>query len=100
MLSKSAVLFVSLKRYLESLSLKTCHEVAKMIINSKAVSLTEASTMLGMTETEFLRLCQYSYLEQSKLEDGKTRIIFNSLGSTLLEAELPFRMSLSLLKSV
>lgn len=50
-----------------------------MIINSKAVSLTEDSTMLGKPEQEVLRLCQLGYLEQSKPEGGKTRIIVNSL---------------------
>ncbi|SDF85266.1 hypothetical protein SAMN04488542_11893 [Fontibacillus panacisegetis] len=50
-----------------------------MIINSKAVSLTEAATMLGMTEVEVLRLAQYGYLEQSKPEDGKTRVSLHSL---------------------
>ncbi|MNP34666.1 hypothetical protein D3C76_1279640 [compost metagenome] len=50
-----------------------------MIINSKAVSLTEAATMLGKSEQEVLRLSQYGYLEQSKPEGGKTRIILSSL---------------------
>ncbi|WP_405168932.1 hypothetical protein [Paenibacillus sp. FSL H3-0286] len=50
-----------------------------MIINSKAVSLTEATTMLGMTEREVLRLSQHGYLEQSKPEGGETRIIQSSL---------------------
>lgn len=50
-----------------------------MIINSKAVSLTEAATMLGMTEREVLRLSQHGYLEQSKPEGGKTRIILSNL---------------------
>lgn len=45
-----------------------------MIINSKAVSITEAATMLGMTEQEVLGLSQHGYLEQSKPEDGKTRV--------------------------
>ncbi|OME45396.1 hypothetical protein BSK59_32610 [Paenibacillus odorifer] len=50
-----------------------------MIINNKAVSLSEASIMLGKTESEVLRLSQYGYLEQSKPEGGKTRIILSSL---------------------
>lgn len=49
-----------------------------MIINSKAVSLSEAAAMLGMTEQEVLRLSQ-GYLEQSKLENGKARISLNSI---------------------
>lgn len=50
-----------------------------MIINSKAVSLSEAATMLGMTEHEVLGLSQHAYLEQCKPEDGKTRISLYSL---------------------
>ncbi|MBE1446155.1 hypothetical protein [Paenibacillus sp. OAS669] len=50
-----------------------------MIINSRAFSLTEAATKLGMTEQEVLRLSQYGYLEQSKPENGSTRIIQSSL---------------------
>ncbi|MDF2649508.1 MAG: hypothetical protein K0Q73_5313 [Paenibacillus sp.] len=50
-----------------------------MIINSKAVSLTEATTKLGMSEQEVLRLSQHGYLEQSKPVGGKTRIILCSL---------------------
>ncbi|KZE67265.1 hypothetical protein AV545_23490 [Paenibacillus jamilae] len=67
-----------------------------MIINSKTVSLTEAATMLGKSEQEVLRLSQYGYLEQSKPESGKTRIIVNSLekyarrsGIALQEAPTP-----------
>ncbi|MNW52867.1 Helix-turn-helix domain protein [compost metagenome] len=50
-----------------------------MIINSKAVSLPVAATMLGKSEQEVLRLSQYGYLEQSKPEGGKTRINLSSL---------------------
>ncbi|AWB43417.1 hypothetical protein DCC85_03720 [Paenibacillus sp. CAA11] len=50
-----------------------------MIINHKAVSLTEAATMLNLNEQEVLRLSQHGYLEQSKPEDGKTRISLHSL---------------------
>ncbi|WP_211748087.1 hypothetical protein [Paenibacillus sp. Marseille-Q4541] len=50
-----------------------------MIINSKAISLSEAATMLNKTEQEVLRLAQYGYLEQSKPENGKTQIILSSL---------------------
>ncbi|MED2257152.1 hypothetical protein ABEO98_23550 [Brevibacillus parabrevis] len=50
-----------------------------MIINSKAVSLSEAATMLGIAEQEVFRLCQYGYLEQSKPEDGKTRVNLQSI---------------------
>jgi len=67
-----------------------------MIINSKAVSLTEAATMLGKSAQEVLRLAQFGYLEQSKLEEGKTQIILSSLqkyadrsGITLQEAPKP-----------
>lgn len=67
-----------------------------MIINSKAVSLTIAAKMLGMTEKEVLRLAQYGYLEQSKPEGGKTRISIRSMdtyarrsGITLQEAPKP-----------
>lgn len=50
-----------------------------MIINSKSVSLTEASELLGIPETEVLWLIQYGYLEQSKTLNGKTRIALHSL---------------------
>ncbi|MNW57938.1 hypothetical protein D3C74_357760 [compost metagenome] len=67
-----------------------------MIINSKAVPLSEASIMLCKTESEILRLCQHGYLEQSKPEGGKTRIIVDSLrkyadrsGIPLQEAPAP-----------
>lgn len=67
-----------------------------MIINSKAVSLTEAATMLGKTESEVLRLCQHGYLEQAMSENGKTKIIVGSLekfanrsGIALQEAPTP-----------
>ncbi|OBY76513.1 hypothetical protein BBG47_26685 [Paenibacillus sp. KS1] len=67
-----------------------------MIINSKAVSLIEAATMLGMTEEEVLRLSQYGLLEQSKSEDGKTRVSLHSIeryahrnGIALQEAPKP-----------
>ncbi|MBD0383283.1 helix-turn-helix domain-containing protein [Paenibacillus sedimenti] len=50
-----------------------------MIINSKTVSLTEAAAMLGMSEQKILQLRQHGYLEQSKPENGKTRIIVSSL---------------------
>lgn len=67
-----------------------------MIINSKVVSVTEAATMLGKSEQEVLRLCQYGYLEQSKPEGGKTRINLSSLekyasrsGIALQEAPKP-----------
>lgn len=67
-----------------------------MIINNKAVSLSEAAAMLGMSEQEVLRLCQHGYLEQCKLENAKTRISMNSIekyalrsGITLYEAPKP-----------
>lgn len=67
-----------------------------MIINSKAVSITEAATMLSKTESEVLRLCQHGYLEQAKPENGKTRITVSSLekyadrsGIALQEAHKP-----------
>ncbi|HEY4389763.1 MAG TPA: hypothetical protein VGN02_00280 [Paenibacillus sp.] len=67
-----------------------------MIINSKAVSLTVAAKMLGMTEGEVLQLSQHGYFEQSKPENGKTRIILSSLeryasrsGIALQEAPKP-----------
>jgi hypothetical protein len=50
-----------------------------MIINSKTVSLTEAARMLGLSEQKILQLSQHGYLEQSKPENGKTRIIVSSL---------------------
>ncbi|MED4354598.1 hypothetical protein P9265_20185 [Schinkia azotoformans] len=50
-----------------------------MIINSKTVPLAEAATMLGMTEQKVLQLSQHGYLEQSKPENGKIRIIVRSL---------------------
>ncbi|CAM3464238.1 hypothetical protein [Marinicrinis lubricantis] len=67
-----------------------------MIINSKTVSLAEAATMLGMTEQKVLQLSQHGYLEQSKPENGKIRIIVRSLeryasrsGIALQEAPTP-----------
>jgi len=50
-----------------------------MIINSNSVSLTEASELLVIPETEVLRLSQYGYLEQSKTLNGKTRIALHSI---------------------
>ncbi|KZE73922.1 hypothetical protein AV545_13585 [Paenibacillus jamilae] len=50
-----------------------------MIINSKTVSLFEATVLLGKSEQEVLQLSQYGYLEQSKPESGKTRINLSSL---------------------
>lgn len=67
-----------------------------MIINSKAISLSEAATRLNKTVQEVLRLAQHGYLEQSKSENGKTRIIVGSLekfasrgGIALQEAPTP-----------
>jgi len=67
-----------------------------MIINNKAVSLSEAAAMLGRNEQEVLRLCQHGYLEQCKLENAKARISLSSIekyalrnGKTLHEAPKP-----------
>ncbi|MEZ2658683.1 hypothetical protein [Aneurinibacillus aneurinilyticus] len=67
-----------------------------MIINSKAVSLTEAAKMLGMTEQKVLQLSHHGYLEQAKPENGKSRITVGSLerfasrsGIALQEAPTP-----------
>lgn len=67
-----------------------------MIINSKVITLSEAATMLNQTEQEVLRLSQYGYLEQSKPDNGRTRISLKSLeryarrsGITLVEAFKP-----------
>lgn len=62
-----------------------------MIINNKAVSISEAATMLGMTEQEVLRLSQYGYLEQCKPEDGRTRISVNSLEKYARRSGLPLQ---------
>lgn len=50
-----------------------------MIINSKTISLSHAVEMLNMSEHEVLRLCQYGYLEQGKLDKGNIRINLNSI---------------------
>lgn len=50
-----------------------------MIINSKAVSVTEAASILGKSAQEVLRLTQYVYLEQSKPEGGKTQVVLSSI---------------------
>ncbi|MBY9077132.1 hypothetical protein KIH86_24650 [Paenibacillus sp. HN-1] len=67
-----------------------------MIINNKAVSVTEAASMLSKSAQEVLRLTQYGYVEQGNPEDGKTRIILSSLeryasrsGIALQEAPKP-----------
>lgn len=42
-----------------------------MIINSKAISLTEAAIKLGKSEQEVLRLSQYGYWSKANLRTAR-----------------------------
>lgn len=59
-----------------------------MILNSKTVSIKEASKLLNKGQDEILRLAQYGYLEQSKLVDGKIRMYLKSIEQYALRYDI------------